>query len=171
MRALHFLSQTVSQVTAEQQGQNVVVHYQLLTETPCEVSLLVSLDRGNTWSEPLGHCTGDVGENIGTGAHSITWNVLADRTELWGDGIRFRVKAVSMRIKGATHTCGLKDVLNPNLTYGTMTDQEGNVYKTIVIGTQEWMAENLNTSIYRNGDAIPTNIKNSQWRNTTSGAW
>ena len=87
------LAQTVSQVTAEQQGQNVVVHYQLLTETPCEVSLLVSLDRGNTWSEPLGHCTGDLGENIGTGAHSITWNVLADRTELWGDGIRFRVKA------------------------------------------------------------------------------
>jgi uncharacterized protein (TIGR02145 family) len=33
------------------------------------------------------------------------------------------------------------------------------------------MAENLNTSTYRNGDAIPTNIKNSQWRNTTSGAW
>ena len=52
-----------------------------------------------------------------------------------------------------------------------MTDQEGNVYKTIVIGTQEWMAENLNTSIYRNGDAIPTNLDNAAWQNTTSGAW
>jgi uncharacterized protein (TIGR02145 family) len=69
------------------------------------------------------------------------------------------------------HTCGTANVHNPNLTYGTMTDQEGNVYKTIVIGTQEWMAENLNTSIYRTGDAIPTNLDNATWQGTTSGAW
>jgi uncharacterized protein (TIGR02145 family) len=69
------------------------------------------------------------------------------------------------------HTCGAQNVHNPELTYGSMTDQEGNVYKTIVIGTQEWMAENLNTSIYRNGDAIPTNLDNAAWQNTTSGAW
>jgi uncharacterized protein (TIGR02145 family) len=52
-----------------------------------------------------------------------------------------------------------------------MTDQQGNVYKTIVIGTQEWMAENLNTSVYRNGDPIPTNLDDATWQNTTSGAW
>jgi uncharacterized protein (TIGR02145 family) len=69
------------------------------------------------------------------------------------------------------HSCGAVNVHNPDLTYGSMTDQEGNVYKTIVIGTQEWMAENLNTSIYRNGDAIPTNLDDGTWQNTTSGAW
>jgi uncharacterized protein (TIGR02145 family) len=72
---------------------------------------------------------------------------------------------------GTMHTCGAADVHNPNLTYGIMTDQEGNVYKTIVIGTQEWMAENLNTSIYRNGDAIPTNLSDSEWSATSNGAW
>jgi uncharacterized protein (TIGR02145 family) len=71
----------------------------------------------------------------------------------------------------SVHTCGTPNIHNPNLTYGTMTDQEGNVYKTIVIGTQEWMAENLNTSIYRNGDAIPTNLDDAVWETTTSGAW
>jgi uncharacterized protein (TIGR02145 family) len=71
----------------------------------------------------------------------------------------------------SAHTCGAPYIHNPNLTYGTMTDQEGNTYKTIVIGAQEWMAENLNTSIYRNGDAIPTNLDNTAWQNTTSGAW
>jgi uncharacterized protein (TIGR02145 family) len=71
----------------------------------------------------------------------------------------------------SAHTCGTPNIHNPNLTYGSMTDQEGNVYKTIVIGTQEWMAENLNTSIYRNGDAIPTNLDNAAWQSTTSGAW
>jgi uncharacterized protein (TIGR02145 family) len=69
------------------------------------------------------------------------------------------------------HSCGAVNVHNPDLTYGSMTDQEGNVYKTIVIGTQEWMAENLNTSIYRNGENIPTGLDNITWQNTTSGAW
>jgi uncharacterized protein (TIGR02145 family) len=70
-----------------------------------------------------------------------------------------------------SHTCGTPNVHNPDLAYGSMTDQEGNVYKTIVIGTQEWMAENLNTSIYRNGDPIVTGLDNSAWGSTTSGAW
>jgi uncharacterized protein (TIGR02145 family) len=69
------------------------------------------------------------------------------------------------------HTCGAVNVHNPNLTYGSMIDQEGNAYKTIVIGTQEWMAENLNTSIYRNGDAIPTDLSNTEWAATQLGAW
>jgi uncharacterized protein (TIGR02145 family) len=68
------------------------------------------------------------------------------------------------------HTCGATNVHNPDKTYDTMTDQQGNVYKTIVIGTQEWMAENLKTTIYRNGNSI-ANITNTQWAGFTSGAW
>ena len=70
-----------------------------------------------------------------------------------------------------THTCGTANIHNPSLTYGSMTDQQGNVYKTIVIDTQEWMAENLNTSIYRNGEAIATNLNDAVWQGTSSGAW
>ncbi len=71
----------------------------------------------------------------------------------------------------SAHSCGTLNIHNPSLTCGSMSDQEGNTYKTIVIGTQEWMAENLNTSIYRNGDVIPTNLDNVAWSTTTSGAW
>ena len=58
------------------------------------------------------------------------------------------------------HTCGVDSVHNPAKTYGTMTDQQGNVYKTVIIGNQEWMAENLKTSIYLNGDPILTSNGN-----------
>lgn len=61
--------------------------------------------------------------------------------------------------------------LNPNLTYGSVTDIEGNTYATIIIGTQEWMAENLRTSKYCNGDSILNVTSASQWGILTNGAW
>ena len=66
---------------------------------------------------------------------------------------------------GIAHTCGTGSIHNPALNYGIMSDQQGNTYKTIVIGTQEWMAENLRTSVFRNGATIPHIIDTVQWVN------
>jgi len=66
---------------------------------------------------------------------------------------------------------GGSDYLNPDLTYGSVTDQNGNAYATIVIGTQEWMAENLRTTNYANGDPIPNVTDAGQWGGLTTGAW
>lgn len=50
-------------------------------------------------------------------------------------------------------SCGDEPVVTP-ITYGSVTDIEGNIYKTVKIGNRWWMAENLNVKSFRNGDAI-----------------
>jgi uncharacterized protein (TIGR02145 family) len=68
-------------------------------------------------------------------------------------------------------SCEFIDVFNSTASYGSLTDQDGYKYKTIIIGEQEWMAENLNTGIYRNGDSIPTELDSYSWSYNTSGTW
>jgi len=62
-------------------------------------------------------------------------------------------------------------VFNPDKTYGTVYDIDGNEYKTIVIGTQTWMAENLRVTRYRNGDSIPNIAEDAEWTTLEMGAY
>ncbi len=51
---------------------------------------------------------------------------------------------------------------NETLTYGTVSDVDGNEYRTITIGLQTWMAENLRATHYRNGDRIESSSADDQ---------
>ena len=54
---------------------------------------------------------------------------------------------------------------------GTVSDIDGNVYKTVRIGNQVWMAENMRTSRYRGGSQIGQVTDNTTWSSMNSGAW
>jgi uncharacterized protein (TIGR02145 family) len=52
-----------------------------------------------------------------------------------------------------------------------VVDADGNIYSTVRIGSQLWMGENLKTTKYNNGTAIPNVTDGTQWTNLTTGAY
>jgi uncharacterized protein (TIGR02145 family) len=60
-----------------------------------------------------------------------------------------------------TYGCKKENVPIPE---ETIMDIDSNIYHTVTIGTQVWMAENLKVTHYRNGDIIPNGLYS--WGNT-----
>jgi len=52
-----------------------------------------------------------------------------------------------------------------------LIDCDGNIYHTIAIGDQLWMAENLRVTHYRNGDAIANVTDSTAWAALSTGAY
>jgi uncharacterized protein (TIGR02145 family) len=60
---------------------------------------------------------------------------------------------------------------NQKLKYGSVTDIDGNIYRTIRIGSREWMAENLRVTHYRDNSDIRFVKNDSDWVNLRSGGY
>ncbi len=52
-----------------------------------------------------------------------------------------------------------------------VTDIDGNIYHTITVGDQFWLAENLRTTHYRNGDPLPNVTGPDDWAILKTGAY
>ena len=88
--------QTVSNVDAYQEGNNIIITYD--TDKAGSVGdVYCSTDGGNTWSNPLRRVTGDVNKLVPAGSHRIVWDVLSEREKLSGANICFKVEVNSGR--------------------------------------------------------------------------
>jgi uncharacterized protein (TIGR02145 family) len=54
---------------------------------------------------------------------------------------------------------------------GTVDDISGNSYRTVMIGNQIWMADNLKTTMYSNGGLVEFPLTNTEWANNITGAY
>ena len=63
-------------------------------------------------------------------------------------------------------------IVTPSFSCGpsTVSDIDGNLYNTVLIGTQCWMASNIKVTRYSDGTTIPDQTANTNWGTLLTGA-
>jgi len=119
----------------------------------------IQVDNTNSFASP------DIDESNLTSPTYTAANSLTDGTYYW------RVRAKNSQDNWGDWSSVWSFTIDTQYETGTMTDQDGNTYKTVKIGNQWWMAENLKVTHYCNGDAIPNVTDNSEWEGLYTGAY
>lgn len=124
----------------------------------------------------------NVGDS-GVLAQGVCWSksifpTVDDNKSIDGSGSRTFVSTITELDPSTTYhlrsyaTTHLGTSYGNELTFSTYTstvsDIEGNVYKTVTVGTKVWMAENLRSTKYNDGTPIPLITDSLIWGTLTS---
>ncbi len=91
----------------------------------------------------------------GEAPYSISWST-GDKTE---DLTNLSAGLYTVTVEDSKLIQIIKDtVVTHPFEEGTVNDYEGNIYKTIKIGDQWWMAENLNSTLDKDGNPIANTV-------------
>ncbi len=108
--------------------------------------------------------TGQLSNNPKADIKEITYAVSNEIIEVTKDGyLNYRTVLHDINISGL--------IIALKASAGTVTDNDGNVYQTVVIGNQEWMAEHLRTTTYNDGSKIPHVTDAGVWSSCITPAY
>jgi len=111
-------------------------------------------------------------DGAGTGSFASNINCLSFATTYYVRAYATNSAGTAYGEQQSFTTPGSNPIIfNPDLTYGFVSDIDGNCYKTIQIGTQTWMAENLKTTRYNDGTPIPNITDDYEWANLPFAEW
>lgn len=128
------------------------------------------LSKGVCWSESEMPTVSDNSTSDGSGSDNYSSNLidLSANTTYY---VRTYLITEDSTIYGNQVTFTTNSNQSTNINYGTVSDYEGNSYKTIIIGTQTWMAENLRSEKYNDGTAISLITDSLEWYSTSDAGY
>jgi uncharacterized protein (TIGR02145 family) len=118
--------------------------------------------RGVCWSTGLTPTISDNKTTDGTGAGAY----ISTLTNL-NPNTTYYVRAYATNPNGT----GYGSTMSFKTSLPTITDIDGNIYHSVAIGTQVWMAENLKTTRYNDGSSIPYIVDEDSWISLTTAAY
>ncbi len=121
----------------------------------------------------------------------ICWNISGNpsitgssKSEVEGDALNFVapmgplaqwtsyfVRGYAVTAAGVYYGNTLKVLLLPAVNFGEVTDIDGNTYKTTVIGSHTWMAENLKVTRYNDGTPLADAGSADGFKSVATGAY
>ncbi|MCU0460593.1 MAG: hypothetical protein MUF36_01055 [Bacteroidales bacterium] len=84
-------------------------------------------------------------------------------------GTTYYVKAYATNANGTGYSNEI--TITTPLAGSTVTDIDGNLYNTVLIGTQTWMVQNLKTTRYNDGVPIPCVKADASWMALATGGY
>ncbi|MFV0266739.1 MAG: FISUMP domain-containing protein [Draconibacterium sp.] len=105
-----------------------------------------------------------VGSDVGAAFATISTDSHGEAKVRWKFGPGYGTQSIKASVT-AVNGEPLIATLN---AIGMLGDADGNLYQTIKIGDQLWMAENLKTTKYNDGTEIPYISDGYEWKNNTS---
>ena len=119
-------------------------------------------------------------------ARGVVWNTmgnptLSDNISIDGSGLGSFISILTYLSPNSKYFIRAYAINSVGIAYGSensfitstltppLLDIDGNIYETIQLGSQIWMANNLKTSRFRKGGPIPFIVGDFEWNNLGAG--
>ncbi len=124
-----------------------------------------------SWTDNTSFENGYILERDSGGGFVEIYEISTDITEYLDNGLNFG-QSYHYRVAAFTdHNVSAYSTVVTATAIAPLIDYDGNEYQTVKIGDQVWMAENLKSTHYRNGEDILTGYTYSDWASLTTSAY
>jgi uncharacterized protein (TIGR02145 family) len=150
----------------------------LTTTAVTSIAATTAVSGGNITSDgggavtARGVCWATTANPVATGDHTSNGTgtgVFTSNLTLLTAGTTYYVRAYATNSAGTAY--GAQQIFTTLHETGTVSDNDGNTYNTVRIGTQWWMAENLKTTRFNDNTPIPNITSNTSWAALSTPAY